>query len=124
MTRLHSQASTPVTIDDTLRLTTSTRHVKITVDNKETHELGRGQTVHLRAGMDATRATKEERKTVSLRNQARRAELASTHLEICCSCFQIGDYEQAGDTSETEQIGIIPKNDIGPSEHGKLIDGP
>jgi hypothetical protein len=118
------QAAKPVHIDGTLRLTTPIERVKITVGNKEKHGLGASKTVHHCTRMDATRATKEERQALSLRNQARRSELASTKLEVHCTCFQAGSNERAGDTSNPEQVGDSPKNDFGPSTGGNLLDGP
>lgn len=115
---------------DTMHLTFVRRHVKIALlDDKETHEFGDCQRIHLRTGMDTTGEGKEEnRQTLSLRRSQKSDNQRENRLALHSRSRRLGSSERGKDTGNTQQdrskIGVIPKNDFGPSRAGNLIDGP
>jgi hypothetical protein len=123
------QASQPVQINtahDTICLT-FVRHdgTILLLGTQEKHEHGATKSAHLFSGMDATSEGQEGiTKAVSLRCEEKQESSKRDAVALCRCSSRSGNNERARGTSETQQVGDSPKNDFGPSENGKLIDGP
>lgn len=119
--------SNPRQSRDTMRLTSVWQHC-IMYGNKEKHGLGDSKADHLRSGLVPNRKSKEEWDAISLCTEKKSISRKTSRRALHCSTLKVRGNEQRGDIGETDQsrkqIGVIPKNDFGPSRAGNLIDGP